>query len=203
MNKYLNEKSSTNLTDSKRIVVLGANGMLGNAIYRYFSLDPNYQVYGTVRSWNSAAHLNEQTPSAQCLTGIDVENLDSLSRMFAFIQPDLVINCIGIVKQLTESKDPLMAIPINSMLPHRLARLAQIARARLVHISTDCVFSGKKGNYSEDDVPDAEDLYGRSKLLGEVDYYNAITLRTSIVGHELTGARSLIEWFLSQKNEVY
>jgi dTDP-4-dehydrorhamnose reductase len=141
-------------------------------------------------------------PSAGFVSGVDVESLDSLTRMFATLQPDIVINCIGIVKQLADANDPLIALPINALLPHRLARLAQIAGARLVHISTDCVFSGEKGNYVEADLPDAYDLYGRSKLLGEVDYPNAITLRTSIIGHELTGNRSLIDWFLSQTGEV-
>jgi dTDP-4-dehydrorhamnose reductase len=141
-------------------------------------------------------------PNAHFVPGVDVESLDSLTRMFATVQPDMVINCVGIVKQLADANDPLIALPINSLLPHRLARLAQVAGARLVHMSTDCVYSGSKGNYVEADLPDAYDLYGRSKLLGEVDYPNAITLRTSIIGHELSGNRSLIDWFLSQTGEV-
>jgi dTDP-4-dehydrorhamnose reductase len=106
------------------------------------------------------------------------------------------------VKQLAEADDPLTALPINSMLPHRLARLCELAGARLVHISTDCVFSGAKGMYVESDFPDADDLYGRSKYLGEVDYPHAVTLRTSIIGHELDGARSLLCWFLAQGGPV-
>jgi dTDP-4-dehydrorhamnose reductase len=141
-------------------------------------------------------------PNAHFVPGVDVESLDSLTRMFATVQPDMVINCVGIVKQLADANDPLIALPINSLLPHRLARLAQVAGARLVHMSTDCVYSGSKGFYVEADLPDAYDLYGRSKLLGEVDYPNAITLRTSIIGHELSGNRSLIDWFLSQTGEV-
>ena len=113
-----------------------------------------------------------------------------------------MVNCIGVVKQLAEADDPLFAIPINSVLPHRLARLAQAVGARFVHCSTDCVFDGKKGMYTEADFPDATDLYGRSKFLGEVDYENAITLRTSIVGHELSSAHGLVNWFLAQEGPV-
>jgi dTDP-4-dehydrorhamnose reductase len=131
-----------------------------------------------------------------------MENVDSLTHLFAVVHPDVVINCIGLVKQLAEADDPLIAIPINSLLPHRLARLCELAGARLVHMSTDCVFSGEKGMYTEADAADAKDLYGRSKYLGEVDYPHAITLRTSIIGHELDGARSLIGWFLAQEGSV-
>jgi dTDP-4-dehydrorhamnose reductase len=187
---------------SKRIVVLGANGMLGNAVLRFFAKNPDYEVNGTVRNWSSVLELQNMAPSAGFVSGVDVESLDSLTRMFATVQPDVVINCIGIVKQLADANDPLIALPINALLPHRLARLAQVAGARLIHMSTDCVFSGAKGNYVESDLPDAYDLYGRSKLLGEVDYPNAVTLRTSIIGHELTGNRSLIDWFLSQTADV-
>jgi dTDP-4-dehydrorhamnose reductase len=131
-----------------------------------------------------------------------MENVDSLTHLFAVVHPDVVINCIGLVKQLAEADAPLIAIPINSLLPHRLARLCELAGARLVHMSTDCVFSGEKGMYTEADAADAKDLYGRSKYLGEVDYPHAITLRTSIIGHELDGARSLIGWFLAQEGSV-
>jgi dTDP-4-dehydrorhamnose reductase len=186
----------------KQITVLGATGMLGNSVLRFFAQNPDYEVHGTVRNWSSVRELQNMAPKARFVHGVDVESLDSLTRMFAIAQPDIVINCIGIVKQLADANDPLIALPINALLPHRLARLAQVAGARLVHMSTDCVFSGAKGNYIESDLPDAYDLYGRSKLLGEVDYPNAVTLRTSIIGHELTGNRSLIDWFLSQTGEV-
>lgn len=186
-----------------RLVVLGATGMLGNAVLRFFASKVNFEVHGTVRDLSSVRELHNLAPRAQFMKGVDVIDLDSLTRMFATIQPDVVINCIGIVKQLADANDPLIALPINSLLPHRLARLAQVSGSRLVHMSTDCVFSGSQGNYVESDMPDAYDLYGRSKFLGEVDYPNAITLRTSIIGHELAGNRSLIDWFLSQTGEVH
>jgi dTDP-4-dehydrorhamnose reductase len=96
----------------------------------------------------------------------------------------------------------LAAIPINALLPHRLARLCAVAGARLIHMSTDCVFDGQQGRYTESDVSNAQDLYGRSKFLGEVDYPHAVTLRTSIIGHELGSNHGLVDWFLSQQQGV-
>jgi dTDP-4-dehydrorhamnose reductase len=118
------------------------------------------------------------------------------------LRPQAVINCVGVVKQLSAADDPLVAIPINSLLPHRLARLCADSNARVVHISTDCVFAGTRGNYLESDIPDATDLYGRSKLLGELDCPNAVTLRTSIIGPELGSTHGLVGWFLSQQGRV-
>lgn len=180
------------------VLILGASGMLGNAMFRLMSMDSSLRVFGTVRKHGARQHFSRDLLE-RVLVDVDVENYDSLLRTFTVTRPNVVINCIGLVKQLAESEDPLMAVPINTLLPHRLAALCKVADARLVHISTDCVFSGSKGNYTETDFPDAHDLYGRSKLLGEVDYPHAITLRTSIIGHELSGQRSLLEWFLSQE----
>jgi dTDP-4-dehydrorhamnose reductase len=116
--------------------------------------------------------------------------------------PDVVVNCVGLVKQRAQAADPLVALPINSLLPHRLVRLCALIGARLIHFSTDCVFSGERGRYGETDVPDARDLYGRSKLLGEVDDSHALTLRVSIVGPELGGTQGLLAWFLGQRDGV-
>lgn len=175
--------------------------MLGNAVLRLFAQSPGFQVVGSVRSAGALRFLPNSLQS-RVIAGVDVEHIDSLTRLFAAVRPAVVINCVGLVKQLTEADDPLSAIPINTLLPHRLARLCEVAGARLVHMSTDCVFSGAKGMYTEADVSDAKDLYGRSKYLGEVNYPHAITLRTSIIGHELNGARSLVGWFLAQAGSV-
>lgn len=185
----------------RRVLVMGGSGMLGNAMLRIFSQSSEFELFGSVRSC-SVLNFLPQNLHQNIVTGVDVENVDSLTHLFARVQPDIVINCIGLIKQLAEVDDPLVALPINSILPHRLARLCEVAGARLVHISTDCVFSGDRGMYTELDVSDAKDLYGRSKYLGEVDYPNAITIRTSIIGHELRGARSLIGWFLAQEDSV-
>lgn len=183
-----------------RVLVLGASGMLGNAMVRVLSEKEEWEVSGTVRS-SGAGRFFPPMAAWRLVTGVDVENHDVLIKLFAQLRPDVVVNCIGLVKQLADADDPLLAIPINSLLPHRLARLCDLAGARLVHMSTDCVFSGRKGGYHEKDPSDAEDLYGKSKFLGEVDYPHAITLRTSIIGHELQGAHSLIGWFLSQEQQ--
>lgn len=191
------------MSDKKavKVMVLGATGMLGNAVLRTFSGDLRFEVSGTARS-EPARRLLPDALRDLVVTGIDVEQYDSLVLAFSQIKPDVVINCVGLIKQLSSANDPLTALPINAMLPHRLARLCAINGARLVHVSTDCVFSGNKGMYLESDRPDAYDLYGRSKLLGEVDYDNAITLRTSIIGHELNSTNALVDWFLAQEGSV-
>jgi dTDP-4-dehydrorhamnose reductase len=184
-----------------KILVLGITGMLGNAVFRFLSEVVDYKVAGTVRS-SDAQNFYSQNLMGQVFSGVNVENHDDLIAIFDAFQPDIVINCIGLVKQLEAADNPLMAIPINSLLPHRLAKLSELVGARLVHFSTDCVFSGAKGMYKEFDESDARDLYGLSKYLGEVSYSNSITLRTSIIGHELRGARSLVNWFLAQEGYV-
>jgi dTDP-4-dehydrorhamnose reductase len=133
------------------------------------------------------------------VASVDVTQFASVERAFETERPDVVVNAIGIVKQLPEATIPSRSIEINSLLPHRLDDLCRQVGARLIHLSTDCVFSGHKGNYREIDLPDATDLYGRSKLLGEVvDSPVALTLRTSMVGRELGTRHGLVEWFLSQ-----
>ena len=190
------------MTDGKqKVLVLGASGMLGNAVLRFFAQSAGFEASGSARSASTLAQLPAELRE-RVVTGVDVENVDSLARLFAQVRPDVVINCIGLVKQLAEADDPLLAIPINALLPHRLARLCQVAGARFVHVSTDCVFTGAKGMYREEDPADAQDLYGRSKHLGEVDYDNAVTLRTSIIGHELASAHGLVGWFLAQSGQV-
>jgi len=168
-----------------RILVLGASGMLGSAMMRVLSASRVHEVFGSFRSAGGVRHFSS-LPAERLITGVDVENTDALLQLFQRVKPD----------------DPLAVLPINSLLPHRLARLCGFAGARLVHVSTDCVFSGSKGLYTEQDVPDAGDLYGRSKLLGEVDYPHAITLRTSIIGEELDSSHGLVGWFLSQRQGV-
>lgn len=184
-----------------KILIIGVTGMLGNAMFRTFLANLNHQVLGTARSEN-ALRLFKPEIAQHIITGVDVENHDLLIQVFAKVRPEIVINCVGLVKQLAEANNPLLAVPLNTLLPHKIADICSLIGARLIHISTDCVFSGAKGNYLESDLPDAKDLYGRSKLLGEVDYPHALTLRTSIIGHELSGNKSLIGWFLSQENQV-
>jgi dTDP-4-dehydrorhamnose reductase len=185
-----------------KILILGVTGMLGNAMFRYLSQNDEYEVYGSARSATASRHFGAGAAD-RIVTGIDVENHDALIRLFNTVKPEVVVNCIGLIKQLAAADDPLSAIPINTLLPHRLAGLCRVAGARLIHVSTDCVFSGTKGSYLESDPSDAKDLYGRSKYLGEVTDSHTITLRTSIIGPELNdGAHALLGWFLAQKGSV-
>ncbi len=184
-----------------KILILGASGMLGNAMFRLLSESTTLNVMATIRS-DSARRFFPEAIRSRLIANVDVENQDSLTRTLAQARPDVVVNCIGLVKQRADADDPLQALPINAMLPHRLANLCQLAGARLIHVSTDCVFSGSRGNYLESDLSDASDLYGKSKYLGEVAHAQSITLRTSIIGHELAGNHSLVGWFLSQKGSV-
>jgi len=184
-----------------RIAILGVSGMLGNVVFRLLSDTTDHTVFGTARS-GDVRRFFEPKLAGNVVAGVDVEHLDALVGALQTIRPDVVVNCIGIVKQLSTARDPLTAIPVNSILPHRLARLCELIGARLIHISTDCVFSGRGGLYRESDPPDAEDLYGRSKLLGEPECDNAITLRTSIIGRELESRNGLVDWFLHETGSV-
>ncbi|MBN9370262.1 MAG: NAD(P)-dependent oxidoreductase [Hydrogenophaga sp. SCN 70-13] len=184
------------------VLILGGTGMLGHAMFHLLSQTAGLQTWATVRSSGARRHFPPALAD-RLVSGVDVENADTLSQIFARVRPDVVINCIGLIKQLAAANDPLAALPINALLPHRLARLCDVAKARLIHVSTDCVFSGQRGHYVETDTADATDLYGRSKHLGEVDYPHTITLRTSIIGEELEGgANGLVGWFLSQSGSV-
>jgi dTDP-4-dehydrorhamnose reductase len=126
-----------------------------------------------------------------------------LKKIFDQAKPDVVINCIGIIKQKNYEVSPDDIIFINAVFPHNLFKICQQFNSRLIQISTDCVFKGDKGDYSEDDICDATDLYGKTKFLGELHYLNSVTLRTSIIGFESNSNYSLLEWFLSQKDSVH
>ena len=186
----------------KKILIIGATGMLGNGIFSQLTKKRDLDVYGTVRYLGEAQKFLPEKLIPKIQPNIDVENIESLIKVFEKIKPHIVINCVGLIKQIMGSSDYQLAIYLNSFLPHRLAQLCQIFKVRLIHFSTDCVFSGQKGNYQEKDYADAPDLYGRTKYLGEVDYGNALTIRTSIIGHGLESHVSLIDWFLAQKGKI-
>jgi dTDP-4-dehydrorhamnose reductase len=184
-----------------RILVFGATGMLGSTCFRVFSADQTIETFATIRDPGGANHFAPELREA-IIPNISLEGEAGLLEAFSIARPDIVINCVGIIKQLPKANDHLESLAVNACLPHRLAKYSSMVGARIIHFSTDCVFSGKDGQYKEDDFPDAYDLYGRTKLLGEIDYENAITLRTSIIGHELASAKSLVDWFLKQSGQV-
>jgi dTDP-4-dehydrorhamnose reductase len=180
------------------VLVLGAAGMLGHKVFQ--RLSASCETVAAVRSrWEELPDAVRQVlPRAQTRNIGDAGNWETLAVRLDEMRPAVVVNCIGIIKQRSEAKSALPSLTINSLLPHRLAEHVATWDGRLIHFSTDCVFNGRRGNYREDDQSDAEDLYGKSKFLGEVATGNAVTLRTSIIGRELTGHRSLLDWFLSQ-----
>lgn len=185
----------------RKVLVLGAAGMLGHAMMRYLAASDDVDVAGTVR----ADRLPAGFPAALAPlveTGVDATDEGGLRRMLERVRPDVIVNCVGVIKQRPDGQDPEQTILVNALVPHRLARLAAGIGARLVHLSTDCVFSGAAGGYTEDSVPDARDFYGRSKLLGEVTEGEAITLRTSIIGPELGPGLGLVGWFLGRTGQV-
>lgn len=180
-----------------RILVFGVNGMLGHKMYQ--SLGKSFDVYGTIRSeFESISRFGIFTEGS-IIENVDAFDPDSIRLAIEKVKPDVVVNAIGVIKQLPTSKDVIQALTINSILPHRLAELAREFGFRLITISTDCVFDGSRGNYSETDAPDARDHYGISKLLGEVNVSNALTIRTSIIGRELETTHSIVEWFLANR----
>ena len=180
-----------------RILILGAAGMLGHKLWQAYR--DRFDAWVTVRSAYRDYARYGLFDAQRMLGGVDAFDFDTIVRAFATVRPDVVINAIGIIKQLPTAKDPIISLTVNSLFPHRLANLCQAAGARLIHISTDCVFSGHKGLYRETDVSDAEDLYGRTKFLGEVSAPGCLTLRTSIIGREMQTTSGLVEWFLSNR----
>lgn len=185
----------------KRILILGSNGMLGSSLFRYLTKSGDFDVLGTVRNSKAEKLLNQQGFYNLC-TNIDVANIEGVLAVLCKFRPNYVLNCVGIIKQSDKSKESISSIKINSLLPHQLAEICGKLDAKLVHFSTDCVFSGRSGNYKESDSPDPTDFYGKSKLLGEVNHSPHLTLRTSIIGHELCTSLSLIDWFLRQNTAV-
>ena len=176
--------------------------MLGHTLFRKLSIDSSLDVSATVRSVKELSDGLSADQMKKLCRNVDIFQIDSLVKVFAEVKPDVVINCIGIIKQLPEAQDPLTTITINALLPHRIALLCAAAGSQMIHISSDCVFDGEMGGYTENVATNATDLYGKTKFLGEVVSPHCITLRTSIIGHELKGSNGLVEWFLSQEKKV-
>jgi len=174
--------------------------MLGHKLSQ--TLAPHFDAYVTVRGAAADYAKFEIFDETRLIGNVVAEDFETVVSAFTTVRPQVVINCIGVVKQAAAARDPINSITINSLLPHRLTNVCQQFGARLIHLGTDCVFSGSKGKYSENDLPDAGDLYGRSKLLGEVSGDQTLTIRTSMIGRELTGSHGLLEWFLSQAGRV-
>jgi dTDP-4-dehydrorhamnose reductase len=182
----------------QKVLVLGASGMLGHTLLRYLAKSEGIDVVGSIRGTNMPSTL----PAERIRTGVDATDENALRNLLDAEKPDALVNCVGLVKQRHEAQSPELAITINALLPHVLARLCRETGTRLIHLSTDCVFDGASGNYREDSQATCRDLYGRSKLLGEVTDGDALTIRTSIIGPELGNGLGLLSWFLRQEGSA-
>jgi dTDP-4-dehydrorhamnose reductase len=185
-----------------RILVLGASGMLGSQLFKT-AYERNLDVFGIARDTQTILKIFEPSSKDRFLEINDIKDFFSLEEKIKNINPDFLVNCIGIVKQSDLSKNHIESITINSLLPHVLQELGNKFDFKLIHVSTDCIFDGQKGKYKESDSFSANDLYGLSKFLGEVSYGNGITLRTSIIGHEISNTKhGLIDWFIRASSPV-
>ena len=173
--------------------------MLGHKLFQV--LREHAEVWNTLRGSFVEVAALKLFEKRRCVEGLDADNVADIRKAIELSRPDVVINAVGIVKQIASSKDTISTLTVNSIFPHRLNELAAEFGFRLFCISTDCVFDGRRGDYSETDVPNATDLYGKSKNLGEVLSDHCLTLRTSIIGRELQTSHSLVEWFLSNKGK--
>jgi dTDP-4-dehydrorhamnose reductase len=180
-----------------KLLITGGTGMLGHKLVQRLSSD--FEVFATIRSSYLDIERFGIFDRSSVIENVDLSNEADIRRSVETVTPDAVINAAGVIKQIPTSKDVITTLTVNSILPHRLAALSSEFGFRLIVVSTDCVFSGSKGNYSEADPADALDLYGRSKNLGEVSGERCLTLRTSIIGRELSTGHSLVEWFLSNR----
>jgi dTDP-4-dehydrorhamnose reductase len=180
-----------------KVLIFGGNGMLGHKLVQAWQ--NKFDVYTTIRkSFAELEHL-QIFDRKKTFDNVEVENFDSIIKIIDEVQPDAIVNAIGIIKQLPTSKNIVKTLEVNSIFPHKVAEVCQARKIRFITISTDCVFNGKKGNYTEDDISDAEDVYGKSKNLGEVTGENCLTIRTSIIGREIGTSHSLVDWFLSNE----
>jgi dTDP-4-dehydrorhamnose reductase len=182
-----------------RVLVLGGSGMLGHQLCRVLS--DRMETWATFREDPAKFKRHNIITQERALGQVHAEDVASVRSALKKVEPDVVVNCIGIVKQRDEAKQAIPSIQVNALFPHQLADLCHEQDARLVQISTDCVFSGLRGKYTEADVPDPVDLYGRTKLLGELNRPNCLTLRTSIIGWQLNTFSSLLSWFALQRGQ--
>lgn len=183
-----------------RILIFGANGMLGHKLVQQFG--SKFDVFGTIRGTFEAVEKYGIFDQAKIIEEVSATDIASIEAAVQTAQPDVVINAIGIIKQVPSAKDVITTLEINSIFPHRLAEFGEKYGFRLITISTDCVFDGVRGFYNEEDTPNATDLYGKSKNLGEITGPNCLTIRSSIIGRELDSSHSLIEWFLTKSGKT-
>ena len=183
-----------------RLLILGGSGMLGHQLWR--GLHAQHDTWVTLRRPVADFAVHNLFDEAKAIQLDDITDDTALERALGQAKPEAVINCVGLIKQRDEASDEALTLRVNAEFPHRLAKRCGEAGARLIHFSTDCIFAGTKGNYTESDPSDAADLYGQSKHQGEVADAHSVTLRTSVIGHELGTNLALLDWFLSQRGQA-
>jgi len=186
-----------------RIIVLGSTGLIGNTITKFFLNQSKYETFGILRDLEKISFFDNRYHK----NFIHIDNIldfEKFEKILIKLKPKLIINCLGITNKFLKNnfKSVEESIKINALFPRRLHEICSKIDVRLIHLSTDCVFSGRKGSYKEDDIPDPLDIYGRSKLLGELNYSNSLTIRKSVIGHEFLSRNGLLEWFLNKKETV-
>jgi dTDP-4-dehydrorhamnose reductase len=179
-----------------RVIILGVSGMIGHRLF--MDMSQKFETFGTLKNDKNFYKNNSLFEKKNVVENINVLNYEVLTGALAAIDPDVIINCVGITKRKKEIENTRRTLYINALFPHKLAEWSKVNKKRIIHISTDCVFDGKIGNYSEESLTTAEDLYGRTKALGEINYNHTLTLRSSFIGRELFSKTELLEWFLSQ-----
>lgn len=184
-----------------KILILGGTGMIGHTLFYYLNEFAGFDVLVSVRSRTGLGRLPKALET-NVIEGVDAYNFDRLAQIIGKYKPETIINCVGLTKRLPGAANPVDAIYLNALFPQRLAVLCQMSGIRAIHFSTDCVFSGRKGLYSEADEPDAVDIYGRTKMLGEIRSSNCLTLRSSLIGHELKQKTELLEWAFLQNGRT-
>ena len=185
------------------ILIIGGSGMLGSQCVDFFASIDDSNIFVTCRKINKHLDQIQLNNKIKVYPDIDIQNINNIEYLIKEIKPTLVINCTGAIKQKNIGINPIDAISINGLFPHQLSSLADNYKFKLVLISTDCVFNGLKGNYTEEDHSDCYDIYGKSKYIGEIhDKNNVLTIRTSIIGIERETSLSLLSWFLLQKNTI-
>jgi len=185
-----------------KILILGCNGLIGHSLFNILSDDTSLKVYGALRSSQLKSFFREKL-SNFIFSDFNIYDNSSISSLLIKSEAEVVINCIGITKHVSSSNDKSSLIFANSLFPHILNKICKEFNVRLIHVSTDCVFSGTKGDYIESDNTDSSDMYGKSKALGEINDVNCLTIRTSTIGHELNTKYGLLEWFLAQSDVCY
>jgi len=183
-----------------RLLILGGSGMLGHQLWR--GLHAQHDTWVTLRRPVPDFAVHNLFDETKAIQFDDITDDTALERALGQAKPEAVINCVGLIKQRDEASDEALTLRVNAEFPHRLAKRCGEAGARLIHFSTDCIFAGTKGNYTESDPSDAADLYGQSKHQGEVADAHSVTLRTSVIGHELGTNLALLDWFLSQRGQA-